>query len=135
MEYLDLVFTRYDISDANYICVTRNADVAPDDEALEVTDDFRKLMKSTLHKRRKMAVVRLEVAEKLSEDMQAFFCVKFQITPDQIFRTKMPMKLSYIFAISGKLPEPLKKALIYPPFSPQPSASDPEERPVIILSI
>ena len=64
MEYLDLVFTRYDISDANYICVTRNADVAPDDEALEVTDDFRKLMKSTLHKRRKMAVVRLEVAEK-----------------------------------------------------------------------
>ena len=117
MEYLDLVFTRYDISDANYICVTRNADVAPDDEALEVTDDFRKLMKSTLHKRRKMAVVRLEVAEKLSEDMQAFF------TPDQIFRTKMPMKLSYIFAISGKLPEPLKKALIYPPFSPQPSAA------------
>ena len=123
MEYLDLVFTRYDISDANYICVTRNADVAPDDEALEVTDDFRKLMKSTLHKRRKMAVVRLEVAEKLSEDMQAFFCEKFQITPDQIFRTKMPMKLSYIFAISGKLPEPLKKALIYPPFSPQPSAA------------
>ncbi len=40
MEYLDLVFTRYDISDANYICVTRNADVAPDDEALEVTGRF-----------------------------------------------------------------------------------------------
>ena len=122
MEYLDLVFTRYDISDANYICVTRNADVAPDDEALEVTDDFRKLMKSTLHKRRKMAVVRLEVAEKLSEDMQAFFCEKFQITPDQIFRTKMPMKLDFIFAIADKLPDSKKKTLVDVPFSPQPSS-------------
>ena len=92
--------------------MTINADVARYDEELVVTEVFRKIMKSTLHKRIKMAVVRLEVAEKLSEDMQAFFCEKFQITPDQIFRTKMPMKLSYIFAISGKLPEPLKKALI-----------------------
>lgn len=41
MEYLDLVFDQYEVSDPNYICVTRNADVSPDDEALEVTDDFR----------------------------------------------------------------------------------------------
>ena len=27
-----------------------------------------------------------------------------------------------MFAISGNLPEPMKKALTYPPFSPQPSA-------------
>ncbi len=39
MEYLDLVFN-HEVSDPNYICVTRNADVSPDDEALEVTDDF-----------------------------------------------------------------------------------------------
>ena len=35
MEYLDLVFDQYEVSDPNYICVTRNADVSPDDEALE----------------------------------------------------------------------------------------------------
>ena len=45
MEHLNLVFPKYDISDVNYICVTRNADIAPDDEALEVNDDFRYLMK------------------------------------------------------------------------------------------
>ena len=66
MEYLHLVFDQYEVSDPNYICVTRNADVSPNDEALEVTDDFRKLMQNTLHKRRRMAVVRLETAEKLS---------------------------------------------------------------------
>ena len=33
MEYLDLVFEQYQVSEKNYICVTRNADISPDDEA------------------------------------------------------------------------------------------------------
>lgn len=53
---------------------------------------------------------------------QKYFCEKFDIKPYQIFRTKMPMKLSYIFAMSGNLPEPMKKSLTYPAFSPQESA-------------
>ena len=122
MEYLHLVFDQYEVSDPNYICVTRNADVSPDDEALEVTDDFRKLMQKTLHKRRRMAVVRLETAEKLPPRMQEYFCEKFKITPAQIFRTKMPMKLDYMFSIAGNLPESMKRALVYEPFSPQKSA-------------
>ena len=119
MEYLNLVFEQYEVTDKNYICVTRNADIAPDDEALEVNDDFRYLMKQTLHKRRRMAVVRLEAAEKLSDEMERYFCSKFDIRPNQIFRTKMPMKLSYMFAISGNLPEPMKRSLVYPAFTPQ----------------
>ena len=63
MEYLELIFSQYEISDRNYICVTRNADISPDDEAFDINDDFRYRMKKTLHKRRRMAVVRLEVAE------------------------------------------------------------------------
>ena len=120
MEHLDLVFGHYEVSDRNYICVTRNADIAPDDESLEVTDDFRYLMKQTLHKRRRMAVVRLEIAEKMNQDMEKYFCEKFNITKKQIFRTKMPMKLDYMFAISGNLPDSMKRSLIYHPFSPQP---------------
>ena len=122
MEYLHLVFDQYEVSEPNYICVTRNADVSPNDEALEVTDDFRKLMQNTLHKRRRMAVVRLETAEKLSAKMQEYFCEKFKITPAQIFRTKMPMKLDYMFSIAGNLPESMKRSLVYEPFSPQKSA-------------
>ena len=121
MEHLDLVFEKYQVSNPIYICVTRNADIAPDDEALEVSDDFRYLMKETLHKRRRMAVVRLEVAEKLRPEQEAFFCEKFKIQPKQIFRTKMPMKLDYMFAIAGNLPDAMKRSLIYPAFSPQPS--------------
>lgn len=121
MEYLNLVFGQYEVTEKNYICVTRNADIAPDDEALEVNDDFRYLMKQTLHKRKRMAVVRLEIAEKLNAETEKYFCEKFNITKRQIFRTKMPMKLDYMFAISGNLPDSMKRALIYRPFSPQPS--------------
>lgn len=122
LEYLHLVFDQYEISDPNYICVTRNADVSPDDEALDINNDFRRLMQQTLHKRRRMAVVRMESAEKLSPRMQEYFCDKFRITPAQIFRTKMPMKLDYMFSIAGNLPDSMKKSLIYSPFSPQKSA-------------
>ena len=48
MEYLELVFEQYEVSDKNYICVTRNADIAPDDEAYADNEDFRVIMQETL---------------------------------------------------------------------------------------
>ena len=121
MEYLDVVFDKYEVSNKNYICVTRNADVSPNDEALEINDDFRLLMQETLHKRRRMAVVRMETAEPLDKELEKYFCDKFKITPAQIYRTKMPMKLDYIFSIMDKVPASMKRSLIDEPFTPQPS--------------
>lgn len=123
MEYLELVFDKYEVSDKNYICVTRNADISPDDEAYADNEDFRFIMKETLHKRRRMAVVRLETASPLGKEMEKYLCDRFKITPECIFRTKMPMKLGFIFAIADKIPDSMKRALIDEPFSPQPFAS------------
>ncbi|HIZ80942.1 MAG TPA: polyphosphate kinase 1 [Candidatus Mediterraneibacter pullistercoris] len=123
MEHLELVFDKYEVSDKNYICVTRNADISPDDEAYADSGDFRCIMKETLNKRRRMAVVRLETAFPLGKEMEKYFCSRFGITPACIFRTKMPMKLGYIFKIAERIPESKKRALIDPPFTPQPSAS------------
>ena len=122
LEFIDLVFDQYQISDKNYIRVTRNADVSPDDEAYADSGDFRHVMQETLHKRRRMAVVRLEAANSLSKEMEKYFCEKFNIHPECIFRTKMPMKLDFIFAIADKLPDSKKKTLVDVPFSPQPSS-------------
>ena len=122
LEYLELVFDKYQVSDKNYICVTRNADIAPNDELMADNEDFRFVMQETLHRRRRMAVVRLEAANPLGKEMEKFFCEKFHITLECIFRTKMPMKLDFIFTIADKVPESMKKALIDPPFIPQPSS-------------
>lgn len=122
MEYLELVFGEYQVSDKNYICVTRNADISPDDELMADHADFRNVMQKTLHKRRRMAVVRLEIANPLNKETERFFCSKFKITPQCIFRTKMPMKLDYSFVVADKLPESMKRSLMDKPFSPQLSA-------------
>ncbi len=121
IEYLDLIFEQYTVSDANYVCVTRNADIAPDDEAFDVNEDFRVHMKETLHKRRRMAAVRLEVANPLTKEMEKYLCEKLHLVPKQIFRTKVPMKLDYIFSIIAKLPDSMKRSLVEVPFTPQPS--------------
>ena len=73
-------------------------------------------------------MVRLETASPLSKEMEKFFCEKFKISPECIFRTKMPMKLGFIFAIADKLPEAMKRSLTDSPFTPQPSASLAEGR-------
>lgn len=123
MEYMDLIFEQYQVTDKNYICVTRNADISPDDEAYADSEDFRYIMRETLHKRRRMAVVRLEVANPLSKEMEKYLCEKFNITEKCIFRTKMPMKMDYIFEIIDKAPDAMKRSLIDEAFTPQPSAS------------
>ncbi|MEF9941869.1 MAG: polyphosphate kinase 1 [Lachnospiraceae bacterium] len=121
MEYLELVFENYQVVDRNYICVTRNADISPDDEMFDINEDFRYRMKETLHKRRRMAVVRLEVAEPMLNKTQEVLCEKFGIEPKQIFRTKVPMKLEYIFSIMDKVPVSMKRSLIDEAFVPQAS--------------
>lgn len=121
MEYLELIFEQYEITERNYLCVTRNADISPDDKAFDEDEDFRERMQQTLHKRRKLAAVRMEVAFPLAKETENYLCEKLQLTPKQIFRTKVPMKLEYIYSIINKLPESMKRSLVEPPFSPQPS--------------
>lgn len=123
MEYLELIFEQYEITDRNYVCVTRNADITPENSDFEDDEDFRERMQHMLNKRRRMAVVRLEVANPLTKEMEKYLCEKLQLSPKQIFRTKVPMKLDYIFSIIGKLPDAMKRSLIDEPFSPQPASA------------
>lgn len=123
MEFLELIFSQYQVSDKNYICVTRNADVSPEDEAYADEEDFRFIMRETLHKRRRLAAVRLEVANSLTKEMEKYLCEKLGIGQKCIFRTKMPMKLDFIFSVIDKIPASMKRPLMDEPFTPQPSAS------------
>lgn len=123
MEYMEIIFGQYQVTDKNYICVTRNADISPDDDSYADNDDFRFVMQKALHKRRRMAVVRLEVASPLGKEMEKFFCEKFNIAQECIFRTKMPMTLDFVFSVIEKVPDSMKRPLTDTTFVPQPSAS------------
>lgn len=117
--YLPLVFEQYQITADNCICVTRNADISPDDEVYADSKDFRKVMQKTLHKRKRLAVVRLESAAPLSSAQEKLLCQKLSITRDKIFTAKAPMKLNFMFQLSDKLPAALREKLVYETFTPQ----------------
>ncbi len=121
VEFLEQIFELYQVSNKNYISVTRNADISPDDESVDVNEDFRARMKATLHKRKRLAPVRLEVANVMDSETQAYFCDKLNIKPYQIYRTKIGMKLGYMFGVIDKVDDLVKRKLAYPSFSPQPS--------------
>lgn len=119
LDNLKRVFDPYGVAEKNCVCVTRNADIAPQDEGFDVDDDFRCQMQKLLHKRKRMAVVRLECAAPLSEALSAFLCKRCHVTPAQIFLSRAPMRMGFVHRMLKKLPEPLHSALLYPPFSPQ----------------
>ena len=119
LDNLKRVFDPYGVAEKNCVCVTRNADIAPQDEGFDVDDDFRCQMQKLLHKRKRMAVVRLECAAPLSESLSAFLCKRCHVAPAQIFLSRAPMRMGFVHPMLKKLPEPLHSALLYPPFSPQ----------------
>ncbi len=115
LDNLKRVFDPYGVAEKNCVCVTRNADIAPQDEGFDVDDDFRCQMQKLLHKRKRMAVVRLECAAPLSEALSAFLCKRCHVAPAQIFLSRAPMRMGFVHPMLKKLPEPLHSALLYAP--------------------
>ena len=120
LDQLADIFTTYAVEEKTAFCVTRNADVNPDDEAFDFDTDFRKKMKKALGKRRRLDPVRLEVATPLSQTFLDYLCQRLEITSQQVYETAAPFKMNYVFDLAQKLPESKRRALIYPAFIPQP---------------
>ena len=58
--YCDVLFRNYTVEDKTVLCVTRSADINPDDEIYENTDDYREHMRQIIKLRRRLHPVRLE---------------------------------------------------------------------------
>ncbi len=126
MEYILLnfaqdMFGKYEIIEKNCMCITRNADIHPDDEAYVVSMDFRTLMKKALNKRRRLAVVRLEVNYPMSDAFSKMLCEKFEITQTQIFVSSIALKLNYAFDLIAMLSDEQRKSLTFPTHTPTPT--------------
>ena len=117
-EYAEQLFAPYTVTEKVLFAVTRNADVNPDDEVFADETDFRKRMKKVLGRRRRLAPVRLELSGPVSENFTQYFCDKLGLTPDQIYMTRCPLKMKYVYGLAGKLPKTVQTALSYPKFTP-----------------
>ncbi len=121
LEYTGHVFEMYDVLEKTVFCVTRNADINPDDETFGAEEgDFRTKMEKLLRRRRRMAVVRVELTRPISDHFTEYFRKRFDVTDAQIFLSrKAPLQMSYAFSLGDHLPEKQRAALSDPPFSPQ----------------
>ncbi|MEG2038315.1 MAG: polyphosphate kinase 1, partial [Oscillospiraceae bacterium] len=115
--YAQNLFKVYEMADKAIVCVTRNADIKPDDEVYDVNEDFRQRMKKILKKRARLAAVRLEIDGNKNEDIVKYMCDRLSIQRTQVFKSDSPINMKYVFSLRDKFPE-TQKALEYQPYSP-----------------
>ena len=119
-EYADTIFGMYDVLEKVVFCVTRNADINPDDEPFDGEMDFRRKMEKLLKQRRRLAVVRLELGQPVSSHFTQYLCSRFQIALEQVFLSRRaPLKMEYAYSLGSRLEESRQRALSDPPFTPQ----------------
>jgi polyphosphate kinase len=119
LHYAQDVFGMVEVSERAVICVTRNADIQPDDEAYEVEENFRAHMKKMLKLRARLAPVRLEFQGKVSTAFINFLGNRLSLENHQIFYSKSPLDMSYVFGLEAKLNASERNQLVYPPFQPR----------------
>lgn len=116
--HVDDIFSMYTVIDKAVISVTRNADISPDDEAPEVGEDYLQHMRSTLRKRRSLAVVRLEVQSKGESMVADYLRKRISLKRYQTYKSAAPLDLSYVYNLADKLPAGKVHHLLYTPFAP-----------------
>lgn len=128
-EYGYQVFEGYTVENKYIISLTRNTDIAYDDDDFDIDQDFRSYMKTQLKKRKRLHPVRLEVDQDLSEDSIEFLKAQFDLDKKNIFLTKSLMQPGFLFGLVEDLPENIINNHTYDKFSPLDSAMvDPNEK-------
>lgn len=118
-EYVPYIFSMYKVKHTNIICVTRNADLDATEGNEEQGADYREHMRRILKKRSRLAPVRLESERKLSSTVRKELLSRLQLTDNQLFTTSVPLDLSYVSDLKKRIPEDVRKRLLFAPFSPQ----------------
>lgn len=129
LHYLPSVFESYKVLDKSLMRVTRNADINAEEALYDHDVDFRDAMAELIKRRKKLSPVRLELSRHLSEPAVEFLCEKLDITKSQIFSTKAPLDLSFVYPLGDKVTD--KPELFNKKLSPQKSPHINEFEPMI----
>lgn len=116
-EFADVAFSTYEVIEKVKLCITRNADIHAEDEDLELSSDFRNLMKKMLRDRRHLSPLRLELSHEISADAKKFLVDKLGLTEDQVFYSTAPLKLDFAYPLGDKLNEQQTRELLYTPYT------------------
>ncbi|MDD4371568.1 MAG: polyphosphate kinase 1 [Anaerostipes sp.] len=116
--YCENIFENYEIAEKNILCITRSADINPDDEMYETSDDYRLHMKKIIKKRGRLAPVRLEFYEKAGIELIEYLKEMLQLTNANIYESQTPLDLKYVYKIADGVGKNRKKLFSYETFEP-----------------
>lgn len=116
LHFVSKLYSNYKIHEKAVIRVTRNADI----DGIDILDedlDYRNTMEQLIKKRTRLDPVRFEFSRELSADSIEKLATELGIKVSQMFLTKTPLDLSFVFQLQDYLRD--KKELFYEKRSPR----------------
>ena len=120
LQFLPKFFKNYSVKEKSLIRVTRNADI--DTEMIYDEDlDYRDAMDNLIKERKRMNPVRMEFTGTLNKKMMHALCKTIHVEKEHVFRSEVPLDLSFVFAIQSYLKNTNAGELFYPRRTPRPT--------------
>lgn len=120
LQFLPKFFKNYSVKEKSLIRVTRNADI--DTEMIYDEDlDYRDAMENLIKERKRMNPVRMEFTGTLNKKMMHALCKTIHVEKEHVFRSEVPLDLSFVFAIQSYLKNTNAVELFYPRRTPRPT--------------
>lgn len=102
LHFLPKMFKNYTVEEKSLLRVTRNADI--DTETIYDEDlDYRDAMENLIKQRKRMSPVRMELSRELNKKLISALCKEIKVAKDHVFLSRVPLDLSFVFAIQGYL--------------------------------
>ena len=121
-EYVNEIFSNYNVEFKTIVSVTRNADIALSDSQIDEDEDYRGYMKKILKKRTRLAPIRLESYKHSDSILTEFLCDQLNIQYSQVLISNTPLDMSYVFKLYEhieKVNELLFHKLSFNPYYPR----------------
>lgn len=120
LQFLPKFFKNYSVKEKSLIRVTRNADI--DTEMIYDEDlDYRDAMENLIKERKRMNPVRMEFTGTLNKKMMHALCKTIHVEKEHVFRSDVPLDLSFVFAIQSYLKNTNAGEVFYPRRTPRPT--------------
>lgn len=101
--YAQELYSKYQVLEKYILRVTRNADISPNEALFDYDMDFRGIMEDMLKKRKRLAIVRMQLSQMPSAHLCRFLCQKLAVRQDQLVINDFPLDLTFGFRLSGEL--------------------------------
>lgn len=125
LHFLPKMFKNYEVKEKSLLRVTRNADI--DTETIYDEDlDYREAMENLIKQRKRMNPVRMELSRELSKKTISSLCENIHVEREHVFLSRVPLDMSFVFAIQSYLKNTDQEELFYQRRTPRmtPELSD-----------